>query len=307
MFEYSFKVDEDNTGKRLDVFLAENCKDVSRSQIKNHIKADKVFVNEILQKPNYIVQYDDVIIFKYEKIVAQDIKPEEIPLNILYEDNDILVINKQPGLVVHPGAGNPDHTLVNAVKFHTQNNLSTCGGDFRAGIVHRLDKDTSGIIIIAKNDWTHERLALQFENRAVVKVYSVIVRGVVQHDEGMCDAPIGKGKVMRKKMMVLFDEEAKHALSEFKVIERFNNATLLDVRIFTGRTHQIRVHMAHLGHPVLGDTLYGKDPFFLKIKRQCIHAAYLELTHPRTNEKVVFKAPLPDDMVSVLDKLRINQ
>lgn len=302
--KYTYHFNEEHIGERLDAAMAAVFKDViSRSQLKGLIKDGKVLVNGVAEKPKYSITEGDEVVFEYEKKESSDLEAQDIPIEVVYEDDDILVVNKQPGIVVHPGAGNPDGTLVNAVKYYTNNNLSKGGADYRPGIVHRLDKDTSGLIIIAKNDWIHTRLGRLFKKHDLKKIYNVIVRGVVQHNEGKCDAPIGRAKLSRKKMMVRHDD-GKSALSEFKVVERFNKATLVDVRIHSGRTHQIRVHMAHLGFTVLGDSLYDGKPFSINIPRQCIHAAILEFVHPRTGELLKLSAPMPDDMKAVVEELR---
>jgi 23S rRNA pseudouridine1911/1915/1917 synthase len=304
MDSYNFIVSETHADLRLDVYAATVClPDESRSKIKKYIKSGVIKVNAHKVPPSYSVKEHDSIDFSPALYVQDDtLHPEKIPLDIIYDDADILIVNKQPGLVVHPAAGNKTHTMVNALKYYFGENLSEYGGADRAGIVHRLDKETSGLMIVAKNDAAHKNLAQQFKDRIVKKEYTVLVKGVVQHDQGKCDQPIGKAKVFRKKMVVEHGT-GKNAFSEYSVLKRFPNATLLQVKIHTGRTHQIRVHMAYLGHPVMGDLVYGVSSSL--IPRQCLHASKLELRHPKTHRLMVFEAPLPDDIRSAIDALSV--
>jgi 23S rRNA pseudouridine1911/1915/1917 synthase len=297
-----FYVEETHKGMRIDMFLARHClTDYSRSQLQKIIKNSNILVNDKPVTPHYILKESDVVTYDGSPVVVCDaIVPQKIPIDVIYEDADVLIINKQAGLVVHPAAGNKENTLVNALKYYLKDNLSTYGGDSRAGIVHRLDKETSGLMIIAKNDFAHKEISNQFKERTILKSYLVIVKGTVQHDQGKCDQPIGKGRIFRKRMIVEHSD-GKNALSEFTVIERFHEATLLSVRIHTGRTHQIRVHMKYLGYPVLGDLVYGvSSPL---IDRQCLHAHKLNFHHPRDNRQLSFEAPMPDDMTRVLNSL----
>jgi len=303
MEEKEFIVLEEHNGMRIDLYLAKHClPDMSRSRIQKYIKDRVVRINDGPVNQNYHIKAHDHITFVSSRNQDEDqITPENIPLDIIYEDDDILIINKQPGLVVHPAAGNKSHTLVNALKYYLKDKLSTFGGEQRSGVVHRLDKETSGLMIIAKNDTAHSRIAKQFKDRKVKKSYIVIVKGVVQHDQGKCDQPIGKAKLFRKKMIVEYGT-GKAAFSEYFVRERFKNATLLEVKIHTGRTHQIRVHMAYIGHPVLGDLVYGvRTPL---IARQCLHASKLIIEHPTTKKSILFEAPLPDDIQKVIRALK---
>jgi 23S rRNA pseudouridine1911/1915/1917 synthase len=294
-------ITEEQQGQRVDVFLASCLRgEVSRCHIKKLILQGDITNNSKPLKPHYILKPGDVITIASTISEDDSIIAEKIPLDVMYEDKDLLVINKQAGLVVHPGAGNKSHTLVNALKFYLHDDLSQIGGDKRAGIIHRLDKDTSGVMVIAKNDWTHERLADQFKNRIVKKVYAVVVKGVVQHDEGICEEPIGRGRIQRKKMIIQVDD-GKDALTQYRVIKRFSQATLLNVFLGTGRTHQIRVHMAFLGYPVLGDGVYGTLSSL--IPRQALHARFLEFIHPRTKKRMSFDAPLPHDIMHALSCL----
>lgn len=305
MDQKSFRVSDEHADLRLDVYVTTMClPNESRTKIKKFIKSGVITVNKQIVLPSYSVKANDTIDCVPSLYVqTDDIIPENIPLDVLYDDEDLLIINKQPGLVVHPAAGNKTHTLVNALKHYFGQNLSKYGGEDRSGIVHRLDKETSGLMIVAKNDAAHKDLAKQFKQRIVKKSYIVLVKGVVQHDQGKCDQPIGKAKVFRKKMIVEHGA-GKNAFSEYSVVRRFRNATLLQVKIHTGRTHQIRVHMAYLGHPVIGDLVYGvSSPL---ISRQFLHASKLEFRHPRTQKSMVFEAPLPDDIESALAALSIE-
>lgn len=296
-----YTVDEHVDAVRIDAFLASQRDiELSRSKIKKLILAGTVRVNNETVPAHYRIKSGDVITVQYEEVSEPDVVAEDIPLDILYEDDDLIVLNKPAGLVVHPGAGNATHTLVNALKYHADS-VSTRGGIVRAGIVHRLDKDTSGLMVIAKNDWTHERLSRQFKDRSVHKVYTVLVKGVVQHDAGKCDVAIGRGRVFRTKQIVR-PVDGKEAFTEFRVLQRFQKASLLEVKIHTGRTHQIRVHMAHLGFPVFGDRVYGyASPL---INRQCLHASFLEFYHPRAKKRMQFSAPLPDDMQQIIESFK---
>ncbi|MBU1864364.1 MAG: RluA family pseudouridine synthase [Candidatus Omnitrophica bacterium] len=303
MANNNFTILDDDSGKRIDVYLTSCYRgELSRSKIQTLIKKGSVTVSGKGISSHYILKKNDritVVPDRQNTDILDD--AENIPLDILYEDEEMIAINKQAGLVVHPGAGNKQHTLVNALKYHTKNNLSHYGGVSRAGIIHRLDKDTSGVMVVAKNDWIHARLSAQFKSRSISKKYSVIVKGNVQHDHGICDQQLGRGRIFRKKMVVR-DGDGKEALTEYAVIERFQKATFLDVNIRTGRTHQIRVHMAYIDHAVLGDRLYGNaSPL---ISRQAIHARSLTVYHPRLKRTMTFEAPMPHDMKYVLQVLK---
>lgn len=283
--------------QRLDVFLAEKMSDRhSRAHLQKMIKNGAVVVNGLTMTPHYPVKGGDKV--RVEKLDApiEDLPAEAIPLDIVYEDDDCLVVNKSAGMVVHPAHGNPRHTLVNALLFHVQS-LGNAADKVRPGIVHRLDKDTSGLLVVAKNDHAHDRLARQFKDHTIDRVYNAVVRGVVQHDEGFCDEPVGRAFLNRKKV-VIRPSGGKEALTFFKVLKRFKNATFVEIRPKTGRTHQIRVHFAHLGHPVLGDKLYGVP--FPPIKRQALHALTLGFEQPRTKKWISLTSELPEDMQGLL-------
>ena len=296
---------ENDINKRLDIFIKENT-DLSRTYIDSLIKEAYVKVNDIVVlKSSYKTKINDVIDITEKEVVELDLKPENTPLNILYEDEDILIIDKFRGMVVHPSNGHFSGTLVNAILYHCKDNLSSINGVIRPGIVHRIDKDTSGILCICKNDLSHKNIAKQFAEHSNVRKYKAIVRGNISQNEGIINKPIGRDKRNRLRMAV--DKNGKEAITEYKVIERYNNYTLIECNLRTGRTHQIRVHMKDLGHPLLGDLVYGKpDKNFKELNGQILHAYYLEIDHPRTNERLVFKSELPEYFVKVLDKIKVN-
>lgn len=293
---------EEDGGRRLDLLLAKTfSKDFSRTRLKEMIDDGLVLVNGKSVKPHYLVKKGDRVVLEVAERESVDTRGEDIPLEIIYEDQDILAVNKPAGMVVHPAYGNHEHTLVNALIHHTQKQLSSMGGIGRPGIVHRLDKDTSGVIVVAKNDSAHRLLARQFKAHSVSKVYEAVVKGVVQHDELKCEESVGRAFLNRKKIIVK-PSGGKEALTFFSVRERLKAATYIEARPETGRTHQIRVHLASLGHPILGDSLYGgASPL---IGRHSLHAKSLEITHPRTEERMLFSCELPEDMKQLLIALR---
>lgn len=298
--ERLIRVEAEEQGKRLDLYLSGVLADLfSRSQIKKMIDAGAVKVRGGSVSAHYKVKAGEEVEVDIPEDEDDGSRAENIPLNILYEDEDLILVNKPPGMVVHPAHGNPHHTLVNALLFHTKS-LSEKGGALRPGIVHRLDKDTSGIMVVAKNDRAHTALAKQFKNQTIERFYRVIVRGVVQHDEGLCEEPVGRAFLNRKKVVVR-PSGGKEALTYFKVLKRFPKATLLEVRPQTGRTHQIRVHMGHIGHPVIGDSFYGVPSLW--IARQAVHAFALGFEHPKTHEKIYQECPIPSDMQDLLHHL----
>ncbi len=292
-----FEVEAMDAEQRLDVFLAQKMSDQhSRAHLQKMIKNGAVSVNGNQVTPHYAVKEGEKI--RVEKLNApvEDLPAEAIPLDIVYEDEDCLVVNKPAGMVVHPAHGNPNHTLVNALLFHVQT-LGNAEDKVRPGIVHRLDKDTSGLLVIAKNDYAHAKLALQFKEHTIDRVYNALVRGIVQHDEGVCEEPVGRAFLNRKKVVVR-PSGGKEATTFFRVLKRFKNATLVEIRPKTGRTHQIRVHFSHMGHPVLGDTFYGIP--FPPIQRQALHAASLGFEQPRTKKWISLTSELPEDMQGLL-------
>ena len=300
MTERLIQVEAGEQGKRLDVYLSGVLADLfSRSQIKKMIDSGAIKVRGGMVSAHYKVKAGEEVQVEISEEPDDGSRAENIPLDILHEDEDLLLVNKPPGMVVHPAHGNPHHTLVNALLFHTQN-LSERGSSARPGIVHRLDKDTSGIMVIAKNDRAHAFLAKQFKNQTIERFYRVIVRGVVQHDEGYCEEPVGRAFLNRKKIVVR-PSGGKDALTHFKILKRFAKASLLDVRPQTGRTHQIRVHMSHIGHPVIGDLFYGVPSSW--ISRQAVHAFGLGFIHPATRHRLYTECPIPPDMQSLLRHL----
>ena len=290
---------------RLDKVISKNFEDLSRVTIQRLIEKEKILVNNKKQKASYKVQENDLITIEQETVKQLELKPEDIPLDIVYEDNHIIVVNKQKGLVVHPGNGNPDGTLVNAIMNICKNSLSGIGGELRPGIVHRLDKDTSGLIIIAKNDKAHINLTNQISERKIKKTYIALVRGNIKENEATINMPIARSAKDRTKMAV--EKKGKEAITHFKVLNRYEynktNYTLLEINIETGRTHQIRVHLSQIGFPVVGDMVYsnGKNPF--GVVGQMLHAQKLEFTHPITNKKMILEAKLPKYFEDVLKKI----
>ena len=299
--EKVFKITEQNINQRLDMYIASLDLDLSRSMAQKMIENNQVLVNEKPVKTSYKTKLDDNIKIKIAEPKMAEIKAQEIPLDIIYEDNDIVVVNKPKGMVVHPGNGNPDGTLVNAVLNHCKGSLSGIGGEIRPGIVHRLDKDTSGLIIIAKNDKAHINLSKQIQDRKVKKIYTALVRGVIPEDTATIDMPIGRSKTDRKKMAVRKD--GKEAITHIKVLKRYRNYTLVKVKIDTGRTHQIRVHMAEIGYAVVGDEVYSNGKNEFNVHGQMLHSTSLDFTHPVTGEEMHFEAPLPEYFKDIIDEL----
>lgn len=303
MEEIIFDVQEEDKNLRIDRYLANQLSEQSRSYIQKLIREEQVVVNGKTVKANYKVQPFDHLTLTIPQLQEPDILPEDIPLDILYEDEDVLVINKPKNMVVHPSAGHYTHTVVNAVLFHCKNQLSGINGVLRPGIVHRIDMDTTGAIVICKNDYSHQVLADQLKVHSITRKYRAIVCGNIKEDEGTIEGPIGRHSVDRKKMAIN-EKNGKSAITHFKVLERFGNYTYVECQLETGRTHQIRVHMASKGHPLLGDTLYGpaKCPFHLQ--GQCLHAMVLGFIHPTKNEYMEFTAPLPDYFLHLLQKFK---
>lgn len=284
---------------RLDKVLSDMMPDESRSQLKQAIDEDRVLVNQKVEKPKYKVQPGDQIEVTIPDPVALDLEPENIPLDIVYEDDDVIVVNKPAGMVVHPSPGHPDHTLVNALLYHSP--LSTINGTYRPGIVHRIDKDTSGLLMVAKNDNAHRSLAAQLKNKTNLREYIALVHGVIKQDKGVIDAPIGRSPKDRKRQAIVAD--GRHAVTHYQVLERYLNYTLISCWLETGRTHQIRVHMKSIGHPLAGDPLYGPRKTIAG-SGQFLHAKKLGFRHPVTGKQLVFEAPLPDDFQRVINRLR---
>lgn len=283
---------------RIDKQLGHHFKQFSRSQIQRWIEDGHVKVNDQPVKPKYKLAVGDVVTIEPEKPKKIDLVPENIPLDIVYEDDDVIVVNKPQGMVVHPAPGHPDHTLVNALLYHSP--LSTINGEFRPGIVHRIDKDTSGLLMVAKNDMAHRSLAAQLKAKTNEREYVALVHGVIKEDRGTIDAPLGRSPKDRKKQAVVAD--GRHAVTHFKVLKRYQHYTLVSCRLETGRTHQIRVHMKYIGHPLAGDPFYGPRKT-LPGNGQYLHARLLGFKHPRTGKQLTFTAPLPSYFQKMLDKL----
>lgn len=291
-------VDDTLTG-RIDKVVAHQFNQFSRSHLQKWIEDGNVRVNGQPVKPKYKLAVGDQVVIEPEAPQKVDLTPEKIPLDIVYEDDDVIVVNKPQGMVVHPAPGHPDHTLVNALLYHSP--LSTINGEFRPGIVHRIDKDTSGLLMVAKNDLAHRSLAAQLKAKTNQREYVALVHGVIKQDAGTINAPIGRSKKDRKKQAVVSD--GRHAVTHFKVLHRFRHYTLVSCRLETGRTHQIRVHMKSIGHPLAGDPLYGPRKT-LPGRGQYLHARLLGFKHPRTGKELVFTAPLPEYFQQMLDKLK---
>ena len=295
-------VKEDEVGKRIDAYLSEKLEDVSRVAVQRWIKDEKILINGKNVKASYKTCENDRIEIEEEQPKELEIKAQNIPIEIIYEDSDIIVVNKPKGMVVHPANGNPDGTLVNCLMAICGDSLSGIGGEIRPGIVHRLDKDTSGIIIVAKNDKSHINLSEQIKNHEVKKIYLALVRGFVNENEATINMPIGRSTSDRKKMAVT--DKGKEAITHFKVLKRYDKYTLLEVNIETGRTHQIRVHLSKIGYPVVGDTVYSNGKNEWNLEGQFLHAKSLKFRHPVTNEEMILEAKLPKYFKDVIEELK---
>ena len=296
-------IDDSYIGMRIDKAISIIKEDLSRVAIQRMIENENIKVNNKKVKVSYKLGENDEIYIKAEEIKEAKLEAQDIPLDVVYEDDDIIVINKEKGMVVHPGNGNPDGTLVNAILNKCKDSLSGIGGEIRPGIVHRIDKDTSGLLIVAKNDKAHIDVSEQIKEHLVKKTYIALVRGKVKNNEATIDMPIARSMNDRTKMAV--SKNGKNAITHFKVLKRYKDFTLLEVNIETGRTHQIRVHLSEIGYPIVGDFVYsnGKNPF--GVEGQMLHSKKLEFVHPTTKEKMVLEAPLPkyfQDILNILDK-----
>ena len=288
----------DNDGIRIDKYLLDKL-DISRNKIQKLINDNNILVNGKSVKASYIVRVDDLIECDFEYKEKIDILPEDIPLDIVYEDDDLLVVNKPSGMVVHPAVGNYSHTLVNALLYHC-NNLSQVNGVIRPGIVHRIDADTSGLLLVAKNDMAHVDLAKQISEKSVKREYIALVDGVIKEDTATIDAPIGRDVKNRKKMCVTADN-SKDAITNIRVIERYKNSTLITCSLLTGRTHQIRVHMNYIGHSVINDPVYGSKKLIDPLFGQMLHARKIGFVHPRTHEYMEFSCEPPEKFLDILE------
>ncbi len=300
-----YEVTEEDNMMRLDQYIAKNCMDLSRSYIQKLIKDNLVTVNEVIQNKNKTpIQTGNLIVVSLPDPTELEIKPQNIPLDILYEDDDVLVVNKPKGMVVHPAPGHYDDTLVNAVMFHCKDNLSGINGVLRPGIVHRIDKDTTGALIVCKNDKSHQKIADQLRTHSITRSYRAIVYNNFSEEEGTVNAPIGRHPTNRKKRMVT-PKNSKEAITHYKVLDHLNRKfNYIECRLETGRTHQIRVHMSHIGHPLLGDEVYGPvNSKFKNLQGQTLHAATIGFIHPTTEEYMEFSAPLPDYFEKLLKTL----
>ena len=300
--EITFHISEQNCNVRIDRFLAEQLPDISRSYIQKLIKEKQIYVNGQPVKANYKTETQDEIKIHIPELTEPDIVPENIPLDILYEDHDILIVNKPKGMVVHPAAGHYSGTLVNALMYYCKDDLSGINGVMRPGIVHRIDMDTTGSLLVCKNDIAHQKMADQLKEHHIKRIYHAIVHGVIKEDEGTVDGPIGRHPIDRKKMSINY-KNGKTAVTHYRVLQRFSNYTYVECQLETGRTHQIRVHMASIHHPLLGDSVYGPAKCPFKLQGQTLHAKILGIHHPVTGEYLEIDAPLPQYFSDLLIKL----
>ena len=284
---------------RLDSYISSKDKDLSRATIQKLLENNNITVNDEVKKNSYKVRKGDIIKIDIPEPKESGLVAQDIPIEIVYEDSDIIVVNKPKGMVVHPANGNPDGTLVNAIMNMCKDSLSGIGGEIRPGIVHRLDKNTSGLLIVAKNDNAHIKMSEQIKNREVKKIYIALVRGVIAEDEATINMPIARSKKDRKKMAV--DKDGKEAITHFKVLKRYDNYTLLEIKIDTGRTHQIRVHMSQIGHPVVGDDVYSNGKNEFGVEGQMLHARSLDFKHPITGKEIHLEADIPEYFKKVIE------
>jgi len=297
-----FKITAEENGVRLDTFIAQALPDISRSAAQKLMDNGLVTLNGKTVKKNHKTTAGEVFEIELPEPEETDLVPQDIPLDIVYEDDDVILINKPRGMVVHPAPGHPDGTLVNALMYHCGDSLSGIGGVKRPGIVHRIDMDTSGLLIVAKNDAAHAHLSDQLSDRSLSRVYEAVVYGRLKEDSGTIDAPIGRHPTDRKRMAVT-DKNSRNAVTHYEVIARYNGFTHVRCILETGRTHQIRVHMTHIGHPLLGDLVYGRKKAEKGLSGQCLHAKRLKFIHPSSGEPMAFETELPDYFAEVLKKL----
>lgn len=300
-----FLIDETYSGERLDKIVSANVENFTRSYAQKLIENKCVTVDEeVVDNKNFKVKKYQTIKIVVPEPEMLDLKPENIPLEIFYEDDDLLIVNKPKGMVVHPAPGNYSGTLVNALMYHCGESLSSINGTIRPGIVHRIDKDTSGLLIVAKNDFSHKNLAEQIKNHSFSREYESIVYGNLKNDTGTINAPIGRHKIDRKKMAVT-NENSRNAVTHYTVLKRYKNFTHVRLKLETGRTHQIRVHMAYIGHPVAGDPIYGPKRVIKNLSGQCLHAKHIGFVHPKTSKYIEFESDLPDYFKKFLKTLNI--
>ena len=302
MDEERIQITDEESGERIDALLSRKFPALSRSLIQKCMEAGTVTVNDRPVKKNARGSAGDEILFAFPETEALTVEAQQIPLDVVYEDGDLIIINKERGMVVHPAPGHPDGTLVNALLFRCGDSLSGIGGVQRPGIVHRIDKDTSGLLIAAKNDFAHQALSAQLSDHSLCREYAAVVNGGFREESGTVDKPIGRHPVDRKRMAVT-EKNSRHAVTHWELLEAYRDYSLVLCRLETGRTHQIRVHMASIGHPLLGDGLYGAKCPDKGLEGQCLHARRLRLVHPRTGKEMQFEAPLPDYFKEVLARL----
>ncbi len=303
MNKYIYKVSDENVDQRVDAFLSLQNENISRSSITKSISKGLVLVNSKTVTKSYKLSLNDVVEFNIQEPVELAVIPQDIPIDIVYEDNDLLVVNKPKGMVVHPAAGNYTDTLVNALMFHCKESLSGINGVLRPGIVHRIDKNTSGLLIVAKNDFSHNHLAQQIKEHSFTREYISIVYGNIKDNFGTVDKPIGRHPKDRKKMCVT-EKNSRAAVTHYRVIERFSGFTLIECKLETGRTHQIRVHMASIGHPVAGDDVYGPKKAIAELNGQCLHAKKIGFIHPVSKKYLEFSSDVPEVFSKFLHKLQ---
>ncbi len=309
MNEITLKVENADVGTRIDRWLSDKLPDISRSSIQKLIEGSMISVNCVITVKNYKLRHGDTVHIKIPEVEEFVPKPQNIPLDILYEDEDLLVVNKIKGMVVHPGAGHHENTLVNALLHHCNGNLSILNGDIRPGIVHRLDKDTSGLLVVAKNNFTHESLARQLKERTIKRQYEAIVHGTMNKESDTINAPIGRNMTNRTKMCVT-EHNSKNAITHFSIIEQYAGYAYIRVSLETGRTHQIRVHMDYIGHPIIGDEVYGvrkRNSKTSSLRGQCLHSKLLGFTHPRSGDYIEIESELPEYFRAILTKLRTKE
>jgi len=296
-------IEVSSSGERIDTYISKARTDFSRSYIQKLIDNGDVLVNQTIVKSNYKVKIEDEIVLKVAAPVSMDALPENLFIEVLFEDENIIVVNKPKGMVVHPAAGNLSGTLVNALLNHCEGRLSNINGVIRPGIVHRIDKDTSGVLLVTKTNFAHEYFSEKFKNHDITRTYFAIVEGVITENKGKIDAPISRNINDRKKMSVNVTH-GKHAITHFEVIERFKDYTLIKANLETGRTHQIRVHLAYIGHPLVGDTVYGRKKQILTQAGQALHAGLLGFIHPVSKVYIEFTAPLPNEFSEIIEKIK---